>query len=291
MPSLLSVGHIIDHTWEHYKKHFLPLMSVAAWLLLPTLIGIIALALYPSATTILSDRDLTVVEMIGSGLWIVNSFLITPIIGIWIFISLTRLIHAQFEQKQVDGKNVSKSSWKLFFPSIWVGILVTLIALASFLFMAPGFFLNIFATAKDLSSLGNISIFLILIGSVFSVIFIVRWMVHYALAEYALIIDQKHGTLALTHSRKLVEGRFFAALGRLIVPNMVFLLIALIAQSVLLYLIEGLVGFLAGLNIDIQVRLIGILSTLVLSLVTILLNPLLFTANLILYHNLSETKK
>ena len=291
MPHLLSVGHIIDHAWEHYKKYFLSLMSIAAWLLLPTLIGIIALALYPSATTILSERDLTVVEMIGSGLWIVNSFIITPIIGIWIFICLTRLIHGQLEQKHLPLQTISKAGWKLFLPSIWVGILVTLIALASFLFMAPGFLLNALASTKDLSVLGNISMILILIGIALSVFFIVRWMVHYALAEYALIIDEKRGTLALTHSRILVEGRFFAVLGRLIVPNMVFLLIALIAQSVLLYLIEGLVGFLAGLNIDIQVRLIGILSTLVLSLVTILLNPLLFTANLILYHNLSETKK
>ena len=237
MPHLLSVGHIIDHAWEHYKKYFLSLMSIAAWLLLPTLIGIIALALYPSATTILSERDLTVVEMIGSGLWIVNSFIITPIIGIWIFICLTRLIHGQLEQKHLPLQTISKAGWKLFLPSIWVGILVTLIALASFLFMAPGFLLNALASTKDLSVLGNISMILILIGIALSVFFIVRWMVHYALAEYALIIDEKRGTLALTHSRILVEGRFFAVLGRLIVPNMVFLLIALIAQSVLLYLI------------------------------------------------------
>jgi len=56
---LISVGQLIDHSWEHFRKHFVEVMSISCLLFIPTIFGIISLAIYPNASTLLSERALT----------------------------------------------------------------------------------------------------------------------------------------------------------------------------------------------------------------------------------------
>ena len=116
---LISVGQLIDHSWEHFRKHFVEVMSISCLLFIPTIFGIISLAIYPNASTLLSERALTQSETFAVALWLINTGLITPIVGIFVFIGLVRLIRSQFEKTKISLNELFHIHFKMFSFEIW----------------------------------------------------------------------------------------------------------------------------------------------------------------------------
>lgn len=288
MPKLITVGQLIDHTWEHYRSRFAELMNASAWLIVPAILSIVALSFYPSATKVLSTQPFTMWETAAVVLWLVTVLVATPAFGLWIFTSLIRLVNAQWDKKRVDAAEVSRASLNWFFPMLWVSFLVVLVMAGAAAMILPGILLDFLAVAIGNETLAALAGLLVIIGSVASVYFGIRWLVHYALAQYALVLDNRRGRASLTRSRLLIRGRFWPVVARLVVPKVVFGLVAYIALLALTFLVQLLLKSAVGLNIDVYLRLYSILTLTCSFAVAILVNPLAIISDYLLYRSLTE---
>lgn len=289
MPNLISVGQLIDHSWEYYRHRFLELMRVSGWLLLPALVGIISLAFYPAASTIDAGKTLTTTEHIGIFIWAFDTFIFAPLVGVWIFIGLGRQITARLEHPEITSLPVMRHLPYLW-PTILVNILLSLLLAASLVFTLPGIAVYSLGVVTSIHALGITGSVLFFIGMIISLIVGFRWFVEYAFAQYTVLVEEKRGKSALIRSRELIEPHFWRAFIRMILPKIVFLLCALIIESALNSLVGLVITGTAGLNLDLQFRLGGIASTLIFTATALIINPLMITADILLYHSLREAK-
>ncbi len=290
MPSkLISVGQLIDHSWEHYRARFVELMSVSLWLLVPTLVSIISLAIYPSYTTLITDRALSAVETTGVVLWVANAMVIGPVVGMWILITLLRLVDAELDGKKIDLRKLTREGWKQFWPMVGVNVLVLLTLIGALAFTLPGaLLLRGLASFESLSSVAGM---VLIIGIILATFLGIRWLIFFAYAPLSLALEGRRGRLALTRSHELVRGRFFATLARMALPKVVFVLVMFILQWILQSVSGSLVSSIFEFDIDLGVRINGIMETIIVAAGVVLLNPVIFTADVLLYRSLRETLK
>jgi hypothetical protein len=284
MPKLISIGQLIDHSWEHYRTRFVELMSFSAWMILPALVGIISLSLYPSYTTLASQRALTASETAGVLIWVADTFLIAPVVGTWVFLSIVRLIKSQLEQKRPDIAAMGKASWPLFWPLVFVNVLVVGMVLLPFLLLVPGFALQ----ALGFDQFGGI---LLIPSIILALVLSIRWFVYYTYAPFSLALENKRGRGAMTRSRRLIEGRFWSVLARTALPKLVFMFVAIVAGRILLAGADILITNTIGLNVDLSVRVYAIAYAIIAWAGIILVNPLILTTDAFLYLSLWETEK
>jgi hypothetical protein len=112
---LISVGQLIDQTWEHYREHWKELISLSAWMLIPTIIAMLATAFYPSASTMLMAANFSTLEYTAVVVWFLNNTLLLPIAGLLVFIMTIKMIAAQREKTKTSLNSLIKNSAKLFF--------------------------------------------------------------------------------------------------------------------------------------------------------------------------------
>lgn len=291
MPQLISIGQIIDQTWERYKKNFSEFTNLSIWLLVPCLISIVSVTFYPPATTLLAERAMSSPEIVSVIIWVANSFLVAPIIGLWIFLTTVRLLSYQEQGKKINLKTISQEAWKLFLPVIFLNIIVSLVLLVVWLLMAPGLAINWLGVNFDLSIISIIGAVLTFVGLLLAAILDLRWLVHFTFSPFLLITENLHGTKALLRSSELVRGKFFPVLIRLLVPVLVFVFFFFIAELVLGFISEFLITAVAGLNADLMFRLGSISTTLLVCLGSIFLTPVLIIANFFLFDSLKKTTR
>lgn len=83
------------------------------------------------------------------------------------------------------------------------------------------------------------------------------WLtVLFLFAEYTFIDEGETGLHALARSAQLVRGRWWATLGRLVLPGLMILIVSMLASSV----IEALVGLIAGYRPSALVSQVGFLN-------------------------------
>lgn len=280
---IISVGQIIDHAWDHYRKHFVELISVSAWFLILAVLYAIAFALYPSAADFYFNYDFTTVENFAITLAMITSFIIGPIIGIWIFAALVKLVGKQAQGARVNLKTVMHSSWKHFWPLVLVNVLFTLLIIAPVLLLAPGFILTILSISATSAIMGSLGSLLLIVGIVAAILIVIWLAVKYFFIGYAVVLDGQHGKAAFNTSSKLVKGRFWPILGRLLVPKILFFLLAVIIEFIFIFVVTSLIMAFAGLNLELAERLISITNSLALILVTILINPIIIIADFLIY--------
>jgi len=286
MKQLLSLGTIIDMTWERYPS----LLSVSGWLLILAIIETISLLFYPTATTLALELPLTGWEQFGVTLYAFSSLALAPILGLWIFVSLTRLIHMQGGLRRPQTSKAIKEGLIYFLPGLLISVLMILVLIVGGLLgFAPSLFFWLLAYLFKSSILMIVANILIVLG-VFAALFInFRWSLHYIMAPYALLMDDMHGKKAMKESRRLVDGRFWSVFLRVAVPKIFFIVIGLIIMWILITLSSLVINVLAGTNIDLFLRLKTIMSLIISVIVAILINPMVVLADVILYKNLKET--
>lgn len=283
---LISVGEIIDRSWHHYTKHFIELMSVAAWLLIVALVSTIATWLYP-AVSFGNATHLTGTELIGIILYAITFLIITPIVSTWVFNTTARLIDRQAQNKPLSLREVSHEGWHFFFPRLLVEALVVVCVGAPVFLMIPGLVLSILSnqTAPVLAIPGSI---LFLLGIFASLILSFTFVFRLFFSSYQLLLENKRGRGALRASWQLIKGRGWRAFWRLIVPKIIFYFGLFTLQMFLVFLLKILATNLAGLNFDLGVRIYAIGSTTVFIVLGALINPLIMTADYLLFRSLQE---
>lgn len=258
MKPLISIGQIIDHTWDHYKENFGELFMVNAWLFVIAALNVVAYIFYPLLRLPGTTQALTSPETFGVVLNVITFILIAPVIGVWVFNMTIRIIDRQQLKKKTAFKTISKEGWKYFFSNIWIKILYGLIVFAGL-------------------------IVLVVPGVIFAIWFF--------FAIYAMLVDGKRGREALKYSKRLISGRWWGVVWRLIIPKILFLFVSFVISKILLIVIDLLVTGLLSVSVELAATMHVSLQTLLAVGLLVIFNPLLATADYILYTNLKLTKE
>ncbi len=261
-------------------------MSVASWLLLVAIINIVATWLYPASSYGIA-QVLSTSERLGVVLYSVTFLIVTPIISIWVFNTTTRLIDREMQGKAISLREVSREGWHFFFARILVGFLVALSVVATSLLTVPGFFLSILGNsiAPVLAIPGSILFILGLFGAVvIGTILAIRLF----FSAYQLLLEDKHGRQALRASWKLTQDRGWATFWRMVLPKVIFFFGIFTIQLFLVYLLKIFATNLAGLNFELGVRIYAIGSTTIFLVLYALVNPLIMSADYLLFRSLQE---
>ena len=144
------------------------------------------------------------------------------------------------------------------------------------------------ATIGFLTNVSVVIVFanLLLIAGIFVALFLsIKWVVYYVMAPTTML-DGTPAKLSLATSRQLIEGRFWLVLFRVLVPKLVFIIFGVFAMSIAAYLVGIFIDFSAGLNIDIQLRIATMTTTIVPIAIAVLINPLIVISDVLLLRSL-----
>jgi len=284
---LISVGELIDRSWDVYRLRFVELLSVSGWFIVTAILLAVALAFYPSATKLQVGSVLTATETMGVVMFSLTTLLITPLLSFWLYTSLTKMLGAHFSRKPVDPKIALHEGRDVFIPTAITSIRVMLmVLLAVVIGFGPA------AILATVGSLTNVSGFIILanvllVAGIFVSLFLsIKWMVYYILAPLITILDGIRGKEALAQSRSMIEGRFWAVLIRIVIPKLVFVLFGVFAMSIVGYLVGILIDVSGGINLDIQLRISTMTQTIVPILIATFINPLIIISDVLLLRSL-----
>jgi hypothetical protein len=289
MAKLITIGQLIDNTWDHYRKHFIELMSISGWLLVLAIINIIALVFYPTGTKLFTGAALDGSEQFGVILFSISAYIIAPIIGLWIFAATVRLVSQQLTGNKTDVRRAMKDGWKAFWPLLIVSALVLLVLIGGMAIgLGPGFILAAIAWTTNATSMILIANIILVLGVFVAFALNLRWSVHYMLAPFAYLLENKTKVSALKRARALISGRFWKTLLLLIAPKAVFILFGVAAMALLAFVTGIFINMTAGLNVDVQLRLLTITSTIYPIILAVLINPLISITDIFLYKSLQE---
>ncbi len=287
--SLISVGQLIDHSWDAYRTRFPELMTISGWLILTAVFYALALAFYPSASTLEAGTSLTVMESFGVIFFLLTTMVIAPIMSFWIYTSLTRALSTHFAGRKPNPKKAMTQGKKAFLPALLTSAMVMLMMLLAIVIgFGPAVILATIGSLIGAGSLVFISNILLLAGIFVAVFLTAKWMVYYILAPLITIIDGDKGKVALKKSRALIEGRFWAVLIRIAIPKLVFIIFGVFAMVMAGYIGSVLIDASGGINLDLQLRITTLTQTIIPIVIAAFINPLIVISDVLLLRSLNE---
>ena len=285
--SLLSIGHLIDRSWEFYRAQFRVYMQVSGWLIVIAILNVVALVLYPTAGAISYHDHLTRTETIGVVLYALTNFILSPLLGFFLFLMLAQTASKLTRGESVDVAAIMRTSKKIYLSTAVVVLLIGLMLLfAQIITLGPSILIGILGAMLPNATLLAVANLLFMAGLFLSAILTTRWAVSYLMAPYANILDGAQKKSALTQSESMIRGKFWAVFFRFLLPKFVFLLFGLFLGTILSILIQVLINGSAGLNLDAALRLTNLTEAVIPILVTILINPLFIVSDVLLYTSL-----
>ena len=287
MPKLISIGELIDQSWEQYRARLPEFLTISGWVLITAILYAIALAFYPSASKLSLGADLSGLETFGVLIFTFTSFVVTPILSFWVYIALTKAVNKHLSRQAVDPKQTMRDVKPTFFPTLLTSIMVVLMVLLAIVigFAPPA----VIATLGVLTLFGPLLIVanLLLIAGIFVSVFLsIKWVVYYFMAPYITILDATGSKRALATSRQLIQGRFWGVLMRIAVPKLVFVIFGVFVMSIIAYLVGILIDASAGINLDLQLRISTMTQTIVPILIAVVINPLIVISDILLLRSL-----
>lgn len=240
---LITASEIVEKSWGLYKKNWRSLLAYLLLLLLPSIV-----------LSILGVISLFLTAYVPASA-LLNNLIILLIVAagvvfaLWASIALAQTLKKLAQNQPAgDWRAVFVDNSRYLWPVIYTSALVAVI---------------IFAGAM----------LLIIPGIIFGV-----W---YSFVFYQVIFEDKKGVGALKESKKLVMGRWWAILWRLLVPAVVFGLFAILIN----YLLDLPFYFIFGPGSTIT----KITNNIVSSLINVAVSPLTALATILLYLNAKET--
>ncbi len=306
---LISIGQLIDTTWDTYRSRFSEFMNVSALFLIVGILYAIALFLYPSVTKLGLISNLTFFESTGVILYTFTSVVITPLLSVWVMVALTRLSMAHLGGRKMNVAQASAETHQKFLPVLVVTIMVFLVLIvAMILGFGPAILLALISAMFRHGIFIILANVLLVIGVFVTAFLTIKWSVSFYLAAYATAMDNEnlvaiprgakvsfmkklkghyhHGRSAMNESRALIQGRFWATTWRLILPKVVFIIVGAFAMYLIGYVVSIFTDSVGGLNIDLYIRIQTMTDTLIPIVIAVLLNPLIILSDVILYKSL-----
>jgi hypothetical protein len=296
MANLISIGQIIDKSWDHYVAHFKQLMTISLFALIIPVLMIVRLFLSPSgemqtlAASLEGQYD--VLSIIGIIYGVLVAIIAIPVITIWINIMLIKAVGAQDKKITFSVKQLRADGWKNFLHYLLVAFLKTIFTILPILAIVPGLiliFINIYSDGGAI--IGGIGIVLSFIGLIVAAILVVMLGVQLGYAGFEMLLSQKKGMKAIKGSRALIQGRFWATLWRMLISRLIFSLVSGLLMAIavaisfaITYVIYEIIQNTTYLVISNSVELL--LS----SCIAILTTPIFIIADYYIYDSLNKTR-
>ncbi|NQV90290.1 hypothetical protein HQ487_02680 [Candidatus Uhrbacteria bacterium] len=286
---LISIGELIDQSWEVFRARSTELLTISGWLLSTAILFAIALSFYPSASRLQLGGSLTSLEIMGVVIFAITSFVIAPLLSFWIYTSITKATGNHLARKTVNAKQAMKEGRLVFIPAALTSVMVILMALLAVVIgFAPAIILATIGSLANVSALIVFANILLILGIFVAVFLTIKWVVFYFLAPYITILDGVTAKVALATSRQLIQGRFWAVLIRILVPKLVFIIFGVFAMSIVAYLVGIIISASSGINFDIQLRVTTMTQTIVPIVIAVLINPLILISDVLLLKSLKQ---
>jgi len=233
---MLTISDIIKNSWNFYIKNFKKLFIYMILMFLPTLI----LTLTGVISIYLSYYLPT--TTIISNIIIVALFVASALFNFWVFIAVIRHVkQSLLKEATEDWKTNINNSSKFIWPMLVVAILnIILVFFGSLLLIIPGIIFSVW----------------------FSFIY------------YIVLFENKTGTESLKASKKMVVGRWWPILWRILIPNLFFGIIIVFATDI----VSSPIKLALPENMW-QLALLSLVSAIINSIST----PLVTTANVMVY--------
>ncbi len=230
MASLISLGQVIDKTIAHYRKHFVELLSITAWIVIASIPAALAKLLQPYTV----DTEPTPLHIFTLVLNYSGAILLA-VVSTWALLSIIIAVGEQASGATRDQKAEGKRAWKLFFSYVWISVLVGLVVAAILVPPFLGIILILIDGARNTSSvLSSIGGVLLLVGAFISFVLLVKYSIQYGFAPYSLVLNKEHGVKALQHSASLVSGRWWDTFFRFVIPKLIYALVVFVLNFLLL---------------------------------------------------------
>jgi hypothetical protein len=286
---LISVGQLIDESWNVYRARLGELLGVSGWIILSAILVVISLALYPSASTLLFTDSLDTSEFIGVALYTFTTYIFAPLLAFLIYIALTKMVKVHLSRRRPDHMTALREGKKIFIPTaITTFMVLFMLFLAILIGVAPPIIIAAIGAWLGISQLLIVGNVLLLLGMLVAVYLSAQWTVFYFFAPIVTILENTPSKKALEASRLLVKGRFWQILGRIVVPKLVFLAFGLFALTIIGYTGSIILDAGTGLNIDLQLRIGTMLNAILPTLVVVFINPLIIISDVLLYQSMKE---
>ncbi len=292
MPTkLLSMGELIDQTWERYRENFLPLISLSGWNIIVALLNIIAVAFYPSASKIFFNTgDITQLETFGIALYAFTSFVVAPIMNTIVFVGIIRMSVSILSNRGAAVKRSFSEIKPRLLPAILISFMyLMIIFLAALIPLLPAGILGIISLILQNDTILSLSNILLALGIFVSTYLAIRWGIQYYFASYLVVQDDEKIKPSLMSSRKLIDKRFWSVMLRIIAPKILFLLFGVIIIWVLNFVFTIIFSGVSGLNLDLQARLLSYTDSVIPILAAILIQPLIILSDVLLLKSLKES--
>jgi hypothetical protein len=234
---LISAEDLIKSSIDLYKKHFRMFIEYSILVYAP-----------PIITAGISYFLLTYMLWAGTILTYVLSIILTlagGIISFWFSISFFRIIATCREGKAPKSIKLEiNTALKLLWPAILASIIAGLAVLGGF-------------------------VLLIVPGIIFSL-----W---FSFTLLAVALDNKKGVDALRVSKKLVSGRWWGVLWRILLPGLLYLVVSFVVE----------LPFEILANVSPSITTVAI-ATIVTAITTLVITPFITTVHTILYLELKK---
>lgn len=241
---LIGAGELIKKSWSLYWSNWTTLVLIALWSFIPVVASIL-------------------IGLIPESLWLAALFLSIAvgigaiIIGLWVYVSLTRAIAKLYNNQKIDVKQIYQKAWDNIIPLLWVSIL------------------------SGLAIFGG-TLLLIIPGIIFAV-----W---FAFASVIVVLENTRGSAALSQSKKLVSGRWWSIFWRFIAVYFVY---GVLFYTVTILLMVG-VGLVSGsweaLASGASPDAVMWVESLASSLINVVAMPLFSAVTIIFYLELKKFK-
>lgn len=283
MKPLLSLGMLIDTSFEHYKKHLPSILGTTLWFLAAAL---------PSALGIAFSQE---GDALNATTWFSFGFnvlggIIGVLASIHISVALIASLREQKEGKTTDPRVFLKKAFSLDLSYIWATLLksifIAIIPLIPLLLSVAAF---VFALRSDSGMLVNIFAVIAFATILLALGGALKFSLHYNFVPYATVLDGKRGMESLRTSAALVKGRWWPIFWRVFLPKALYTLIFAVILGVTLWVI-GLMGIALSQGSFFLAKFFALVNFFISTLINAFLIPILLLNDYYVYEDLRKTK-
>lgn len=243
---LIHFHDLISHTWRDFRKNWNQSLVLSKWFLFVPLITFVFVLLTKNILALSST-----ISLLGT--------LANIVITLWTLIRLMRWTLAKDQGKDLLPAE-NQLAWQLFFPFLWLCILISLAILGGLvIFFLPGIWLSILFT----------------------------------FSYYIFLERNIRGTQAMAASAALIKDRWWGTFFRLLVAGFLFLILYSTFIMILGVVVGAIAGF-AKINVLINLQdidpLVGSTQVLLQGIGQMIFMPLFVLLEVKLYRSLKETR-
>jgi hypothetical protein len=287
---LISVGQLIDQSWDRYREHLGAFLSISSWLLILAIVNTVALLLFPDATTLLLGERIDTAQGIGVILYAVSSFILAPLLNIFVLVSIVRLVRSILSSRGASAKRAVQEMKKRFWPTLVTSVMyVVILLLAILIALLPSGILSLLSLWFDSSLLLSAANLFLILGIFGALFFVLRWAVQFYFAPYLSAQDDLKSKRAMLESRLLTHKRYWSVFLRLLAPKVVFILFGILIIWVLNTILLVAFSGISGLDLDLTVRLSSFTQHVTPILATVFIQPLIILSDMLLIKDLQTS--